>query len=314
LEQAYKISRERRQIASRRLGEIAKVLDRAGIQWMSLKGTVQAERLYEDPAWRMSSDIDLLVDKTEFGAALDVLTQHQFISSNPPVPRQRFLSRLLLGAVDAATLIAEDDKTCAVEVHQRLFFAAGSHFLPLPTVSDPIPSPSLSPELVLYLVAHGSISMWVRLKWLVDLVPAVQKLSPTQLLAMTELAEEAGLVKSAVASLLFLRELFPFVPIEPLAPWLAAHGHLPGVRTRLRLYKRMLELPTDWKRSPLDNRWQALKANFLLWERLAPRVHIVAFSPISSLARAVAGALNRKHRLLTHSDVPPHEMPDTFVA
>jgi hypothetical protein len=304
LQRAYADSAQRRQAALLRLESVRASFAAQGIAWMALKGALQAERLYPDPAWRTSSDIDILVEGDKFGHAIDALTRSGFISSNPPILIQRFLRVPLLRAIHEVTLIADDERSCAIEVHRRLFFAVDRPFPALSVEAGPIPTPALNPELVLYLIAHGAISMWVRLKWLIDLVPAITKLGPIGLTSLRELAERAGIVKSTAASLLLLRALFPFVPIDPLMPWLAECSSLPGVQNRIKRYRDMLELSSDWKRSPMDNTRAAFEANFLLWERPTARLRVAALGPVSSLARKIAASLNRDDRRLTLSHAP----------
>ena len=52
LERSYRASAARRVSAIGRLDRIAAEFRARKIDWMVIKGTIQAERLYADPAWR----------------------------------------------------------------------------------------------------------------------------------------------------------------------------------------------------------------------------------------------------------------------
>jgi hypothetical protein len=307
LEWSYRASASRRETALARLHQIAEQFDCHAIEWMAIKGTTQAQQLYVDPAWRDSADIDILVPPDEFSRALDALIALGFTASNPPMPKPRIVRRLILNAVRDVTLIARDDHSCAVELHRRLFFAGGSAGPSLRSKIAPgsFPAPVVGPDLAFYLIAHGALSFWVRLKWLADLVPLFAKLSDGDRLAILEHARRARAESSVAASLLVLRELFPFVELGPLTRWLSEKQSEASVRRRFHLYAKMLSLDSDWKQSPLDNAFMALEANWLLFERPSTRAQIFASALPSSLARKIAGMLSRSDRALTRSDAPP---------
>ncbi len=120
LTQSYRASAARREISLAWLAQIAAQFATHGIDWMALKGAIQAGRLYADPAWRFSADIDLLVAPRDFRRALDALHGVGFVASDPPMPPVRALWGPLLRAVRDVTLIARDDPTCAIDLHSRL--------------------------------------------------------------------------------------------------------------------------------------------------------------------------------------------------
>jgi hypothetical protein len=307
LEQNYCASAARQKSALIRLHQIAAQFGVRGIDWMTIKGATQAGQLYLDPAWRDSSDIDILVPPREFARALEALVELGFIASNPPTPAAKFLRKPILSAVRDVTLIARDDHTCAVELHRRLFFAAGRRAQSLRLEAAPglLPAPVVGPDLAFYLIAHGALSFWVRLKWLVDLVPLFARLSDAEKLTVLERARRAGAENSVAASLLLLRAVFAFVALEPLTPWLAQKESEPAVNWRLRRYAEMLSLERDWKRSPLDNALMALEASWIFFEAPSTRARLLISAAPSSLARKIAGALSKSDRALTQSSAPP---------
>jgi len=307
LEQMYRASAARRISALARLHQIADVFDARNIAWMTLKGPIQAQRLYKDPVWRFSSDLDLLVPPSEFGRALEALMQLGFIPSNPPIANAGILRGPILKAIRDMSLIADDDHTCAVELHRRLFVPTGrrANSIRLEAAPGDIPAPAIGPEMAFYMIAHGALSFWVRLKWLIDLVPLFAKLNDEQKGGLLECAQRVKAENSLGASLSLLRGLFPSVDFGPLAPWLERKEAQSSVRHRLEKYIEMIGSEQDWRQSPLDNRRKAVESTWLMFEAPTTRAHFLAFAPLSSVARKLAGALSREERALTQCDTQP---------
>ena len=289
-----------------RLQRIGTMFAARGIVWMALKGTLQAGQLYGDPTLRPSSDIDLLVAPGDFAAAVTALAVDGYKPSNPPAPAG-LLRALILAAVRDVSLIAEDDHSCAVDLHRRLFLAAGARpqRLRLTPGQGPLPTPRLDADLACYLIMHGAQSYWVRLKWLADLVPLFARLDDVEKDAISVRARQAGAGHSVAASLLLLRQLFPFTQLGPLVPWLEAHQHRPAVNKRLERYAQMIGMDRDWKRSPLDNARITMEAYFSLFESPWTRAGMVPVALLSSAVRRAAGAVWRADRALTRGDTPP---------
>ena len=219
-----------------------------------------------------------------------------FVASYPPVPPSGLLRRGLLGAVRDVTLIARDDHRCAIELHRRIFFASGRHvaFLRMPIMPGPIPAPSVGPDLAFYLIAHGALSYWVRLKWLADLVPLFARLRPDERLAVLVLARQTRCESSVAASLLLLRALFPFAALEPLEAWLAVREAQPAVRRRLARYTELMGRDDDQIHSPLNDAMTMLEANTMLFESFSTRARILMSAPLSSAMRRLAGRFTQQ--------------------
>ena len=268
---------------------------------MVFKGTTQAAQIYPDPAWRDSADIDLLVPPDQFGRALDVLVDMGFVASYPPVPRRGLFRRLILGAVRDVMMVARDDPAESIELHQRLFFAGGRHadFLTLPAGEGPIRAAEMGPDLAFYLIAHGALSYWVRLKWLADLVPLMGKLGDGDLVGIRSRAQNARCQSAVAASLLLLRTLFPFVALGPLQCWTDEISCKRAVRHRLHRYAETLGSDKGDIPSPLNDAGAMLEAAILLFEAPSTRLRIVLTAPISSATRRLAGLIYRSERSLT---------------
>jgi hypothetical protein len=286
-----------------RLNTIGELFRERAIAWLALKGTPQATALYKDPALRPSSDIDLLVNPRDFTAATAALADGGYIPSNPPAPAGPFRG-LILAAVRDVSMIAADDRTCAVDLHRRLFFAPGLN-LRLTSMPGPIPAPRIDANLACYLIMHGARSYWVRLKWLADLVPLLALLNGWQKEEIVHCARAAGAESSTAASLLLLRDLFPFATTGPLESWLQHQAGLAGVHRRLNRYRQMIGQDDDWQRSPLDNAKISLEASLALFDSRITRARMLVAAPPSMLTRRLAGAIWRQDRALTRGESPP---------
>ena len=290
LEQSYHYSRHRQCQVAAQLNRVAPLLDGAGIPWMVLKGEPQARLLYRDPAWRFSADIDLLVAPQHFPAALACLEAAGFIASNPPFPAKGPLRHLLLALIRDAELVSRHDYTCKVELHQRLFFAGG----PARLTQGATPHvPALDADLLVYLVAHGAVTGWTRLKWLVDIVPLLAVLPDGEKGAAIARAEEAGVPSSFAAGLLLLAAVFPYARLGPLAEWCNARSLEGLVQRRLASYREAL----CGGNRPLS-RWSGLAHYWQFCETASGRFGLLA-APLSSAARAAAAALAPEQRALT---------------
>ena len=287
-----------------RLERIEEIFAARKIAWLSLKGSQQAAQLYPDRAWRTSSDIDLLVAPRAFASAVEALAANGYIASNPPMPKRAWLRGLVLRAVRDVSLIADDDHVCAVDLHSRLFLAVGRRAA-LQLIPRPAHAPALDAALACYLIMHGAQGFWVRLKWLVDLVPLFAKLSDAEKAAIPTLARRVGAEHSVLASLCLLRMLFPFVALGPLQAWLSRSENHPAVQRRLQRYVMMISTTRDWRHSPLDNAWMTMAAWLSLFERPLTRIRMIPAALFSSVMRRLAGALLPDARALTRCDVPP---------
>jgi hypothetical protein len=241
------------------------------------------------------------VPPEQFARALDALAAMDFVASYPPVPPRGVLRKLILAAVRDIMMVARADRRDSIELHRRLFFAGGRHadFLSLPVIPGRVPTPAPGPDLCFYLIAHGALSYWVRLKWLVDLVPLLTKLGAEDLLAVRERACQAGAENSVAASLLLLRTLFPFAALDPLRDWLDEKKRQGQVQRRLRRYAQLLGRTDDRKHSPLNDAMVMMEANLLLFEAPSTRLRLFASAPFSSIMRRMACRIYRAERALT---------------
>ena len=291
---SYDDSAERRKATLMHLDHIALEFSALRISWMTFKGAAQAGQLYDDPVWRASSDIDLLVSRDKFAAAFSALRAMGFAPAYPRMPASRVLESLVLNVVRDVTLIARDDPQCAIELHSRLFMARDHRAseLKLDMLAGQVPAPAVGPALAFYIIAHGALSLWVRLKWLIDLIPLFDRLNADEKFAAREFASRCGAENSFAASLLLLRSIFRSARLEPLDSWLYEKHRDPAVRRRLLRYVASIGLEHEAGRSPFDNALISLQSNWLLFEAASTRASLIVRASGSSLARRFANVLS----------------------
>ncbi|MBW6499742.1 MAG: nucleotidyltransferase family protein, partial [Bacteroidales bacterium] len=157
--------------------EVTDALRAAGIAFIPLKGFVLSQKIYGDPSFRFTGDVDLLLEPADIEKALSVLEKLGFVPSLFPWPSGEKQKQRLIGFRNQFAL--ENPATgLDVELHWRLFY-----YPILPSgETDRIVKENLStiafqgrtfqvlnPELdLLFLLIHGGMHGWRRLKWLVD--------------------------------------------------------------------------------------------------------------------------------------------------
>jgi hypothetical protein len=282
---------------------IARRLAQAGVDWLELKGCPQASRLYSDPAYRASNDIDILVAPRDFRRATAALREAGFAPKRPPLMPDHPLAPLAYGVFRDIMLAHPSMPFVIVELHQRPFFASGrrataQRFTRSPQAAGDAPQvPALDSAMAFYIVAHGALSHWARLKWLVDLVPLLAKLSDADKAGLIEQARAARAETSLAASLVLLEDLFPYAELGVLRPWLDARRDKRGIGLRRSIYERTISAATVAKNTPLYSSWETLRAGWLFFEAPSTRARLLTLGPFSSALKAVVTRVAHKERL-----------------
>jgi hypothetical protein len=280
---------ERRQaVAGLVLQSVAHRFSDNGIRWTLMKGLGLARQLYSDPALRPSADIDVLVSAEDFQPAIRALETHAFrnVTGHPRPPFKAAAAYLFRDVTFRGPIGPR------IELHQRPLFIDGRHSRIAPLVPavgcGPLPVPAVDSDLAHYLLGHGALCYWARLKWLVDLVPLLAMLDDAAKDELLSKSRRAQTASSICASLVLLRALFPGAALGPLESWMNSERCNPKVTRRLAHYVQALDAPDLVGRTPLDNRMGALQAHFSFSEAIVPRLRALTFGPASSILRAIA--------------------------
>ncbi|MFH1022267.1 MAG: nucleotidyltransferase family protein [Planctomycetota bacterium] len=171
------IARERKTLIARnlllleRLGEIALALDRAGTEWLVVKGPALL-RYYPEPGTRSFGDLDILVRPRDIPAAEASLAAHGYRFSACHHPRRHYIERHF-----HLPLARADDTRPTVELHWALDHPGGhSRFnvdrlfsRAVPASAGNVTFRTLSPEdTLLHLALHYALSELEPLRILLD--------------------------------------------------------------------------------------------------------------------------------------------------
>ncbi|MEH6660692.1 MAG: nucleotidyltransferase family protein [Parasphingorhabdus sp.] len=194
--------------------KISNLLTTHSVPFSFLKGRGLAEQLHDDSTARQSKDVDILIPTDKTRLAIELLNREGYIFKTNTVRRREKLEpgrqdRELKRFKDIT--FVDPAYSVPIELHHRLF-----KFEPKTLTTDFNGSvqfnatPSLSNSFYcLYLVLHGALAMWPRLKWVVDL-SVMARLMPAHIrLEMMDIATSYGCDKAVAASLLMTEDVFP---------------------------------------------------------------------------------------------------------
>ena len=195
------------------LHRLEKLFEENGIEFSVLKGMGLADQIYNEPELRQTNDIDILIPVQAADAAIRLLTITGFvyrphtINKNVRTTQRRQLSDMNLFK-DLTFLDPQFSKI--IELHQRLFmveprgftrdFNSSIGFQKIPTIANA--------HYCLYLILHGVVSIWNRLKWVADLTLLVRHMPLAQREELLDLAKSYGCQQVICASLWFADEIF----------------------------------------------------------------------------------------------------------
>lgn len=159
--------------------EVTELLRQNGISFISLKGPLLSNRIYNDPTIRISHDIDLLIDAEMIGRAIQILFNNGYqFSTDVFWPETKSHQKIYVNNVHHLSFFNTSTKSC-VEIHWVLMYE-----LPVSPqrqkeiISENIKEIEFSGKIfsvlgaemeLIYLIIHGARHEWQRLKWLIDI-------------------------------------------------------------------------------------------------------------------------------------------------
>jgi Uncharacterised nucleotidyltransferase len=280
---------------------VAGALARAAIPALIFKGAPLARALYPDPLWRHCGDVDVLVPARLMVEALKALTEAGFRSEDSLFSLPPTIQHFVL-AITRDVPVDDSWTQSHVEVHSRFLFSKRlSQFLadrdhtmrPQPIAPDgSLAAPAMDVGLALYLILHGCISGWCRLKWLIDLIPLLETLGPKGRQSLADDAERSRTAVAVKASLVLLRAVFGELDLHPLDAWIGERRGAAAVRLRAGRYAAWLG--GDGTRVPLTTRNEIFKSTVLLNDQLPDQIMTILESGFSSGVRQIASTTSRR--------------------
>lgn len=184
-----------------------------GIEFSLLKGVGLADQIYRDATLRMAKDIDVLIPAHAAEAAIQLLAENGYVNVPHSIKKNARTSRtrqLIEMRLFKDAIFIDPQFSEQIELHQRLFtnepknftseFNSAVSFRRVPTITNN--------RYCLYLLMHGAISMWMRLKWVIDLSLLIRKISMERREGLMDDARSSGCEQAICASLLFAEEIF----------------------------------------------------------------------------------------------------------
>jgi hypothetical protein len=246
----FRLNAVRSMLFLEELARIVRVLTRAGIRVMPLKGPLLAEELYNDPAFRTSSDLDIMVEPGNAIRARQVLLEDGY---NSPFSNHFFEKYQFRTSADCPLRVERGNFPYLLELHWTMVQhsskdqEATNDCWQDATARTKFDSEifQMSPEWeFLYLACHAASHKWQTLKWIADINDCCL-IKPINWASVAQKAERLGLgftVESTLAVCAYLYGL-------SIPPEFSSASLPPGVR----LFPDSLSLDVAWK-APLFNR------------------------------------------------------------
>lgn len=202
-----------------RLGE---ALAAAGVDHLFVKGLTLNLLAWGSLALKRAVDIDILVDPDAYEAAIEVMAAAGY---RCVLPESSDRAEILRHAETAKDSGWRSPAGIAVELHKRL--TPNPVLLPTLDVKSPRQTVEIAPgislptfagdELVAYLMVHGGLTAWSRLKWAADLAALLAGADTAEIDRLYARAIGLAPGRSAAQALLLCNRLFG----TPLSPALA---------------------------------------------------------------------------------------------
>ena len=281
------------------LRRIAGALEAADISFAFFKGLGLAEALYPAPEWRHSGDIDVLITPHAWSRTIEALKAARFAISDPLLALPPALAHLALLVIRDIAIV--DSATGRqIEIHSRLLFSpnVGAQLLKAdpalgPSIAPGKHSPHIGPGVLCYLLLHGAISGWSRLKWLVDIYAILPKLEPRERAKTVSIAEACGTTLAVRAGLMVARDVFPDIALGELRPWVDDGTGWPRARRRADRYAAWLAAPSDASPNPLHDRRAALTSALLLHDGWQSQLATLSHGGLAAGLRMAGRAMQR---------------------
>jgi len=172
---AFRVNAVRNMLFAAELTRVLRLLGEAGIRVLPLKSVALSESLYGDPAFRVCSDIDILVPTGEALRARHLLLAQSYKS---PFTEDFFVNHQFRTSADCSLLVQREAHSYFLELHWTLLQHSSKDaeamqdlwFQARPRDFFGVQAYGLTPEWeFLYLAGHAAYHKWQTLKWVADI-------------------------------------------------------------------------------------------------------------------------------------------------
>ncbi|MEO1046370.1 MAG: nucleotidyltransferase family protein [Pseudomonadota bacterium] len=268
---------------------LTELLDAHHIRYWGVKGQRLGEQFYPEPAHRQAKDIDIVIDPSDYAAAIALLTERGYRAK----AHRRFGNRSSrLAAIMAKDVVLSEPRHgVIIEVHRRLLYIEAMGFTEHVLAGQP-PGEFIDhyqPGPQLYLLLHGALSLWNRLKLVADISLLLRRLDRTGLDALLDHAAAWRCRDAIISSLALTEQLFPgSLAADAAARVAALLGESKVAQAQLRRYRLALrgsELqdgrPPPWQRAEFPT------AAWYIYPEWRMRAFLTAYVPVAAFARMV---------------------------
>ncbi|HAX94844.1 MAG TPA: hypothetical protein DCY25_13090 [Bacteroidales bacterium] len=203
--------------------EVSSLLENEGISFIPQKGPVLSYRLYGDPLYRTYNDLDFLIDADQIPGAVRLLIDNDFEFFSYTFPEKKCYRELLFRHVNELCLWSPS-LDAGIELHWRLVNGRLSGHIKdeqlirensMALVFHGREFKILNNDLeLLYLVIHGALHGWKRLKWLLDVKVFLQKFESDEL-RFAELVRQFSAGRPVAVCNELLKIFFPGTKLLP---------------------------------------------------------------------------------------------------
>lgn len=148
-----------------------------GISFIPLKGPLLSYRIYNDATFRHFRDLDILIDQRSIDRSIEILENSGYLLHEQGWSENRLTRKVWIDNHHHFTL-EHPEKQVIIELHWHLLGNFGINLSNVKTLVQKNQSEVefggrhfkvLSNEMeLLYMIIHGSLHFWGRLKWLYD--------------------------------------------------------------------------------------------------------------------------------------------------
>ena len=203
--------------------QITRILHDNKRWFMLLKGPLLSQRIYDDPCYRYYGDFDLLCKEGDVAQVVHLLLAAGFQAVNFQWPEAASRQQRAIRYHNQYPMY-HPEKDISVEIHWRLF---KYHIIPRALfrelLSKELEQTTLGGQVflqfrhemeLLYLVIHGGIHAWWRLKWLVDIREMLMR-QPLKEPRFLDLTKQLKAGRQVALCNALLRHFFPDTPLMP---------------------------------------------------------------------------------------------------
>lgn len=236
---AAKLARQAKRIVHNNLvaagdtARLTRLISNAGYPVLAIKGVALGALAYGSIAVKHSKDIDLLILPEHIAPVLTLLEADGYRITQP-AEELSVKQRAVLPHYGKDIALVRAAPHLQVELHWRLF--TNSQLLPTLTARSPAQTvllgstfgaPTLAPaDLYAYLVMHGAVDGWSRMKSLADLHALVATAEPGTLSAWHDRAVALGARAPSEQAMVMMHDLFALPLPTELASTIGRSWHV----------------------------------------------------------------------------------------